>query len=235
MKRLFAAMTAALLMAALVSSTAFASNSVNPQWKIWQYSPTTGNGPYHSKAAGPKSDVATFAFDALNDQALLTSNGTAYAPMGNLLGKTVTATISITAPAGTTFTGYDTCAGGLPPTVRFYFDTKLILGAPVPFQSRLYADQMWWSNSVSVSLADMFAAGSNGVTLSVTFAPANWSNLVGTAGNQLVAPYAADFSTAASNVDQVGFSFGSGCSFAFGDGSQPAGALFNLLNFSITP
>ena len=85
---------------------------------------------------------------------------------------------------------------------------------------------------MSISLADLFAAGRNGVTLSVTFAPANWQNLDGVYGNALVPPYANDFSLAASNVNQVGFSFGSGCSYAFGDGSSPAGALFNLKKFS---
>lgn len=230
MKKLFAAMTAALLIVALGSSTVLASSA---KWSVWQYSPTDGSGPYKSAAANPHAgSIATFAFDALSDQALLTSSASGYMKKGNLLGKAVTATIAIAAPAGTTFIGYDNCPGGSPPTVRFYFDTTLQLGHETSFQAGLYEDQLWWSNPVSVSLADVLASGPAGTTLSVTFAPENWSNLVGAFGNQLVAPYTADFSTAASNVNKVGLSFGSGCSFAFGDGSDPAGANFNLLKFS---
>lgn len=229
MKRLFAAMTAGLLLASLASGAAFASSA---KWTIWQYSPTDGSGPYQSSAANPHAGtIATFAFDAESDQALLTSDAKGYVKNG-LVSRAVTATMSISAPAGTTFIGFDTCTGGLPPTVRFYFDTKLQLGAETPFQSGLYEDQMWWSNPVSMSLANVWAAGPTGATLSVTFDPANWSNLVGAFGNQLAAPYTSDFTTAASNMDQIGLSFGSGCSFAFGDGSQPAGAMFNLLKFS---
>jgi hypothetical protein len=229
MKRLLAAMTAALLTVALVGPASAAS----AKWLVWQYDPISGNGPYSSTAANPHAGtIATFAFDSASDQALLTTTASGYMKKGNLLGKAVTATISITAPVGTVFTGYDNCAGGLPPTVRFYFDTNLILGAETTFQTGLYEDQMWWSNPVSVTLADVWAAGPKGVTLSVTFDPALWSNLVGAKGNALIAPYASDFGTAASNVNQVGFSFGSGCSFAFGDGSSPAGALFNLQKFS---
>jgi hypothetical protein len=226
MKRILAAMTAALMMVALVGPASAAS----AKWTIWQYSGESGPSPIG--AANPHGGtIATMAFDATNDQALLTTTANGYMKKGNLLGKAVTATISITALAGTTFTGYDTGCS-TPPTVRFYFDTNLILGAEEPYQAGLYADQLWWSNPVSISLADLWAAGSAGVTLSVTFAPANWQNLDGVYGNALVSPYTNDFSLAASNVNQVGFSFGSGCSYAFGDGSNPAGALFNLLKFS---
>lgn len=229
MKRLLTAMVAALMMVALTGSTAFAASS---KWTLWQY--VGEDGPYDSVAVNPhRGTIATFEFTATPDQALLTSDATGYVKKGNLLGKTVKATISITAPAGTTFVGYpDGCypTTGLPPTVRFYFDTELVLGEETSFQSGLYEDQLWWSNPVSISLADLFAAGPT--TLSVSFDPANWSNLVGAFGDELASPYASDFSLAASSVNKIGFSFGAGCSFAFGDGSVPAGALFNVLKFS---
>ena len=229
MKRTFAAITAALLLVTLLASATFAASA---KWTLWQYN-ATDPGPVAGVATNPHGGtIATFAFDADSDQALLTSDANGYVKNGGLLGKNVTATISVTAPSGTTFVGYDTCAGGLPPTVRFYFDTKLVLGAETSFQPGLYEDQLWWSNPVSISLADLYAAGPKGSTLSVSLDPANWSNLVGAFGDQLVGPYSADFSTAASNVNKIGFSFGSGCSFAFGDGSQPAGAMFNLMKFA---
>ena len=232
MKRLLAAMTAALLMVALLSSTTFAGSA---KWTLGYYNGAVDPNLYTTVAANPHGgSIATFAFDQYPNQALLTSVANGYVKNGGLLGKTVTATVSITGPAGTAFTAYtDTALGGTcapgTATVRFYFDTNLQLGAP---DFGVYDDQLWWSNPVSISLADLFAAGPNGVTLSVSFAPANWSNLVGTFGNLLVAPYAADFSTAASNVNQVGFSFGSPSCYAFGDGSPPAGAMFNLMKFS---
>jgi hypothetical protein len=229
MKRVIAAMTAALLLVSVVSIVGVSAAS--QKWTLSYYEGDLG--PLTELAANPQGkSISTFEFTATPDQALLTSDANGYVKKGNLLGKTVTATISITGPAGTTFVGYDECLGGLPPTVRFYFDTKLELGAETTFQEDLYENQLWWSNPVSISLADVFAAGPAGTTLSVTFSPANWSNLVGAFGDDLVAPYSSDFSTAASNVSKVGFSFGSGCSFAFGDGSAPAGAMFNLMKFS---
>jgi hypothetical protein len=218
MKRFLAAMSAALLMVALVSSTVFASSA---KWMIYSYS--GDSGPIPGVATNPHAGtIATFPFSATPDQALLTSDANGYVKNGGLLGKTVTATFSITAPAGTTFVGYDNGCS-TPPTVRFYFDTKLNLGTP---EWGVYTASLWWSNPVSISLADVLAAGPT--TLSVSVDPALWSDTDGTFGNADVA----DFNAAASNVNKIGFSFGSGCSFAFGDGSNPAGALFNLMKFS---
>jgi curli biogenesis system outer membrane secretion channel CsgG len=234
MKRVLAAMTAALLTVALVGPASAAS----AKWTLWAYSATNGyTVPLAQPAANPHGGtIATFAFDSNMDQAKLTSVANGYTKNGSLLGKTVTATISITGTAPSyTFTAYSDPTVGCNSTtavVRFYFDTKQILGAlyqpAIGSQPAIYVDQMWWS-SVSISLADLYAAGPNGVTLSVSFAPANWSNLAGTPGNA-----DSNFSIAASNVNQIGFSFGSPDCYAFGDGSTPAGALFNLQKFSTT-
>ena len=228
MKRLLTAMVAALMMVALTASTAFGASS---KWTLTYYVGDDLAPP--QVAANPhRGTIATFAFTGTPDQALLTSDATGYVKNGNLFGKAVTTRISITGPASTyDFIGYDTGCS-TPPTVRFYFETERVLGAETTFQPGLYEDQLWWSNPVSISLAALFAAGPAGATRSVSFDPANWSNLVGTYGNNLVGTYASDFRLAASSVSQVGFSFGSGCTFAFGDGSNPAGALFNVLKFS---
>jgi hypothetical protein len=226
MKKMFAAMTAALLMVALVSSTAFAGSG---KWTIWAYD-YTNTVPIAGHAANPHGGtIATFAFDQYNDQALLTSAANGYTKNGNLLGDTVTATFSITAPVGTTFTTYtDATCTDTTATVRLYFDTKLHLGV---YENGVYSASLWWSiNPVSISLADVFAAGPNGVTLSVAVTPANWLDEHGTNGSADVA----DFNAAASNVNQVGLSFGSQSCYAFGDGSASAGVMFNLLKFSTT-
>jgi len=219
------------MMVLLVSGTAFGASA---KWSLGYYNGANDPNLYTEVAANPHSgSIATFAFDLYPNQALLTTTATGYTKKGNLLGKTVTATISITGPAASyLFSAYsDTSCPAGTATVRFYFSTKLVLGPETTFQPGLYADQMWWSN-VSIPLADLYALGPNGTTLTVTFAPANWFNLNGTQGSSLVAPYANDFSLAASNVDKVGFSFGSPSCAAFGDGSNPAGAMFNLLKFS---
>lgn len=226
-RRQFLALIASMaLLAALVPSASAAS----PKWMLSYY--TGEGGPFTTPAVNPPGKtIATFAFTATPDQALLTSTDRQYRQNGNLFGDRVTATFAIEAPVGTTFVGYDTGCS-TPPTVRFYFETKRQLGAETSFQADLYEDQLWWSNPVSISLADVFLAGPAGATLSVKLDPANWSNLVGQFGNTLVGPYSSDFRKAASSVSEIGLSFGSGCSFAFGDGSVPAGADFNLLKFS---
>jgi hypothetical protein len=227
-RRQFLALLASMaLLAALVPSASAAS----PKWMLTYYDGE--DGPFTTPAVNPPGEtIATFAFDLEPNQALLTSTDHQYLQNGNLLGDTVTSTFAIKARAGTTFVGYDDGCADVPPTVRFYFETKLQLGAQTTFQTGLYEDQRWWSNPVSISLADLFALGRDGTTLSVKLDPENWSNLVGQFGDTLVEPYIADFSTAASNVSKIGLSFGSHCNFAFGDGSNPAGARFNLLDFS---
>jgi len=209
------------MLALLVPSALAASE----KWTLSYY---TGDlGPFTTLAANPHGrSIGTFAFTLSPDQALLTSDANGYVKKGGLFGKTVTATIGIGAPAGTTFVGYDTGCS-TPPTVRFYFDTKLALG-PVKYDVNVAS--LWWSNPVSISLADLLAAGPNGSTLSVSFDPANWSDTDGDFGNA-DADHVGWFKQAASNVNKVGFSFGSGCSFAFGVGSDPGGALFNVFKF----
>jgi len=201
--------------------------NASQKWTLYYY--VGDNGPYTATADNPHAGtIAQFPFTATPDQALLMSAMAGYLKNGNLLGKTVTATFGITAPAGTTFVGYDTGCGyptANPPTVRFYFHQ--------PGSSNFGTDDsnFWWSNPVSISLAHLFALGPNGTTLSVSIDPANWSDRAGGFGNADAAHLAA-FTASASNVTEIGLSFGSGCTFAFGDGSNPAGALFNLMKFS---
>ena len=215
-KGFFALLASVALLAVLIPSASAASQ----KWTLYYY--VGDGGPYTALAANPHGmAIASFAFTDTPDQALLMSAERGYLKNGNLLGKTVTSTFAIDAVAGTTFVGYDT-SGPTPPTVRFYFRTT---------NASLGESAFWWSNPVSISLADLFALGPGGKTLSVTFAPANWSDRAGGFGNADAAHLAA-FKASASNVTEIGFSFGSGSTFAFGDGSTPAGAMFNMLKFA---
>lgn len=217
LRRQFLALLASVaLLAVLIPSASAASQ----KWTLYFY--VGDDGPFKTVSANPHGKtIATFAFTATPDQALLMSTERAYLKNGNLLGLTVTSTFGIDAPAGTTFVGYDT-DGPTPPTVRFYFHTT---------NAALGESAFWWSNPVSISLADLLALGPDGTMLSVSFDPANWSDRDGHSGNA-DAMHLAAFKASASNVTNIGFSFGSGSTFAFGDGSIPAGALFNLVKFS---
>jgi hypothetical protein len=210
-RQFLALLASVALLAALVPSASAAS-----PWTLYYY--VGDNGPFTMPATPAAGTIAQFAFTATPDQALLMSTAG-----GNLLGTTVNSTFAIAAPAGTTFVGSDT--GPTPPTVRFYFRTV---------NPGLGESAFWWSNPVSIPLATLFADGPGGAALSVALVPANWSDRAGGFGDSNPAHLAA-FNTSASNVTQIGLSFGSGSSFAFGDGSNPGGALFNLLQFKVTP
>lgn len=106
--------------------------------------------------------------------------------------------------------------------VRLYFETK---------NDALGESQYWWSNPVSIDLADLLSTG--GTTLNVTLSPEFWSDRVGSFGHSDAAHEAA-FIAAASNITLTGLSFGGGCWFAFGAGTNPGGATFQLLSFTST-
>jgi hypothetical protein len=144
--------------------------------------------------------------------------------LGNQLGKTLSATIAIAAAPGTVFNYYLQGDPRFPceraANVRLYFETK---------NEAFGESQFWWSNPVSIDLADLLAAG--GTTLSVVLSPEFWSDRAGSFGNSDAAHQAA-FIASASNITVTGLSFGGGCFFAFGAGSNPGGAMFELLAFT---
>src|SRR6185295_6843874 len=87
---------------------------------------------------------------------------------GDLRGRTIEATIAIDAPAGTTFNYYgepDAC--GRAANVRLYFETT---------NAALGESQFWWSNPISIDLADLAALDDAGTTLSVGVQAGNWSD-----------------------------------------------------------
>jgi hypothetical protein len=118
MRRLFPVGASAALVAGLLAVVVPSASAASPKWTLTYYNGDLG--PYTMPAPPHNDTIATFAFDLAPNQALLTSADPQVLQHGNLLGKTVTATASITAPAGTTFNGYDGCGTtpptGLPPT-----------------------------------------------------------------------------------------------------------------------
>lgn len=210
----------AMLTVAALLSTAVPALAGKSKWVVYTYDGE--EGPFISQAANPKGKaIATFDFLLTPDRALLLSDDKAYLhKKGDLAGNTIQATIAIEAPPETTFNYYDT-GGSRPANVRLYFETT---------NAALGESQYWWSNPVSIDLADLAALGQAGTTLSVALDAANWSDRDGHQGT-FDADHTAAFNSAAAEVTLIGLSFGGGNNFAFGTGSDPAGATFQLLKF----
>ncbi len=212
----------AMLAVALLLSATMPALAGKSKWDVYTY--VGDDGPFLSQAANPNGKaIAAFDFLLTPDRALLLSDERAYLPKkGDLAGRTIQATIAIDAPAGTTFNYYgqpDGCDRAA--NVRLYFQT---------INAALGESQYWWSNPVSIDLAELFALGPSGTTLAVPVTAADWSDRDGHFGT-FDAAHMAAFDDAASDVTRLGLSFGGGCFFAFGTGSNPAGATFQLLKF----
>jgi hypothetical protein len=132
---------AALIIAIATSFSSLAvADSSAPKWKVWTYN--RSNQAFSGSV--PKfvaNGIATFPFPATPDTALLVTDHGSYKGvlLGNLTGKTLSATVS---DSGGEFTYYgqpDAC--NRPADVRLYFQTK-------SKGSFAYTDY-WWSNPVS--------------------------------------------------------------------------------------
>lgn len=212
----------AMLTVAALLSTAVPALAGKSKWVVYTYDGE--DGPFTSQAANPKGKaIAAFDFLLTPDRALLLSDDKAYLhKKGDLAGNTIQATIAIDAPFGTIFNYYgepDGCPR--PANVRLYFETT---------NTDLGESQYWWSNPISIDLAALLARGPSGTTLAVSVEAANWSDRDGHLGDY-DPDHTAAFNSAAADVTTLGLSFGGGCFFAFGDGSDPAGATFQLLKF----
>lgn len=215
---------AAILAAATLVTAALPAEAGKSKWDVLTY--VGEDGPFSAQAANPKGKaIAAFDFLLTPDRALLLTDDKSYLPRhGNLQGKAVEAVIEIAAESGTVFNYYgepDGCTA--PANVRLYFETET---------AGLGESAFWWSNPESIALADLAALGATGTTLSVAFTSASWSDRDGHFGN-FDAAHEAAFAASAGNVTTIGLSFGGGCFFAFGTGSDPAGATFALNKFSI--
>lgn len=158
-----------------------------------------------------------FTFLDTPDTALFMTGHPAYNAtlLGDLTGKTVSASIVISATGGT-FIYYGTC-GNTPANVRLYFSTN---------NNELGESQYWWSNPVSYPLANGPAE------LSALLLAENWSDRDGHFGTFDPA-HSASFAAAVEDVQHIGLSFGGGCFFANGVGYTGGTASFALTEFIV--
>ena len=201
---------------ALSASPALAGGA---EWKVGYYTPS-GRALSMSSADRPETGLATFQFTSSPDTALLvttrgSSKGTS---LGDLTGKTITATFTISGASAFTYWGEGTsdnpCVN--PANTRLYFTTDN--GGGFAFT------HYWWSNPSSAYLAN----GTFSVTATVE--PAEWSDWNGQPG--IVVPEG--FADAASNVTMIGLSFGGGCFFENGVGTVDGSGTFTLNSFSVS-
>jgi hypothetical protein len=188
-------------------------------WKVGSYTPSGQSLSMSSAAEG--AGIAAFNFTDQPDTALLaTSRGSSKgALLGDLTGKTVSATFTISGATGAfTYWGEGTADNPCvnPANTRLYFTTDNGGG----FAYTHY----WWSNPNSAYLAN----GTFTVTASVV--PAQWSDWNGKGGLE----EQAGFADAASNVTLIGLSFGGGCFFENGVGTTDGSGTFTLDSFTVT-
>lgn len=218
MKKTFAAMVAALLMVSLVSSAALAAPKPTSLWNV--SSINAGGASYTPKAAPgvAGSSLANFDFTNATNTALLTTSKDK-SLIGDLTGKVITATFTITGTtdAAFTYSGAPGACGLNGPFVRLYFTGN---GEKSP---GFYSD-FWWSHPGSAALS---VTGTNQVTLTASLADvAGWSDWNGQSP-------ASNFLAAAASVSEIGLSFGGGCFFANGVGLSTGSASFHLVSYSL--
>ena len=183
-------------------------------WKVGYATPSVP-GTLSFGSADPGSGVATFPFTLKpNTSLLVTTHGEFKGSLlGDLKGKTITATFDISDATGAfTYFGEGTPDNpcGTPASVRLFFQTDN--GGGFAFT------HYWWSNPESRMLA-------NGRwTLTATVQPGEWSDWNGQPG----ATQVPGFLDAASNVTMVGLSFGGGCFFENGVGTSDGSCRFTL-------
>jgi hypothetical protein len=200
-------------------------------WVVLTYTDT--GGPDAQPVTATKGGGVSFDFYNTPDRALLitdVTNGKAVKP-GTLTGRSLSASVAISATPGATFNYYDDNTGLADPGgfVRLYFQrpndtayidpaTGLGCGDPSSFnpsEPRCEAQYCW--STVYFDLSTLLAAGSKGLTLQVSLNPALWSDRMGTMGDT-DAQSIAWFDDAVANANEMGLSFGGGGSYAFGCG-----------------
>lgn len=217
MKRIIAAMTAALLMVGVVSSGAIASSST-ASWKVYTYN---SSGQAYSSKQATTSTGASFAFTTAPNTALLTTAGKSLT--GDLTGKTLTATFEITGNSPVfTYYGQATSQCSTPASVRLYF-------TGIGEKSPGFYSNYWWSNPVSSAVLAVTPAGTT-VTLTASLGTTAWSNWNG----KSVSDVPAEFAAAVASVSSVGLSFGGGCFFSNGVGVSSGSAQFALTSYTVT-
>lgn len=222
MRRIALAAVSSLIAALLMTGAAQAApgNGAASGWHI-SYFQNTAPSPSSPSAPSAPGGIASLNFtSAPNTSLLVTSQKAQFGGLlGNLAGKTVTATFTISG-ATAPFTYYGEGAPsnpcGTPANTRLYFDTSNAGG----FDETHY----WWSNPASAVLAN----GTYTVTAKVD--GSQWTDFFGHSGSDPA--YSSGFAAAASNVTDIGLSFGGGCFFENGVGTADGSGSLTLSSYS---
>ena len=168
------------------------------------------------------TELAAFAFAVKDDSHLLvTSNDVSKNSfLGNHLGQPISATIAVSGVTGT-FTYNEPTCGTTPATVRLFFES----GGPFAYT------HFWWA--VAPTASYVLANGTQTLTANliaqdVLTGVSGWSDYNGqpSGGANIAA-----FNAAASNITEVGLSFGGGCFFENGVGTSDGSGIFTLNTF----
>jgi hypothetical protein len=236
MKRILAAMTAALMMVALVSSTVFAvaptSNLMGQAWKVYNVKPATSSFWDINKVKLDAEGILTFPIQQFDT----TSTGSFAVYLLNNYNKDITGQ-TFSAEAYWTIGEYKTRSTVFPGAyVRFEFQDV----AAGSYNSNDY----WWStgtNSLDLNVGW-------GGTLTASLSDCTlWSNQSGKSacdttqdwtewqGDVVHASPAEGFANAMKNVKQLGLSFGSSGSYASGVALVGDSGVFRVVAFDLTP
>jgi hypothetical protein len=202
----------------LLSSAPALADASN--WKVGSLTPSQNTLSF-SEAAPVSGGVATFDFtNQPNTNLLVTTHGASKGSiLGDLTGKTVSATFEINGATTFIYGGEPSC-GNTISTVRFFFETSNAGGFD--------ETHFWWSNPVSYVLTNTGGP----TTLSGNLGdPSAWSDFFGHFGND---PKFPGFNDAVSNVTTIGLSFGGGCFFENGVGTTDGSGTFTLDSFSVS-
>jgi hypothetical protein len=209
--RLVFVVTTAIATIVLSSAPALADAST---WKDGYYTPS---GRALSFADANNAGIASIDFTNQSNTALLvTTHGAAKGTLlGDLGGKTITATFHVSGVTGSFIYFGEPSCGGTTANARLFFQTDNGGG----FQYTHY----WWSDVAWTAL-------SNGdFSLTATVTPPGWSDWNGQTG----VSQSAGFMDAASNVTTIGLSFGGGCFFENGIGTDDGSGTLTLDSFSV--
>src|SRR6266849_9150966 len=194
-------------------------------WTVFDFNPSSQairpRVSANSMPATTSGDTTSFQFLPDIFTALLTTTDASLT--GDLSGKTLNVTVSVTGGSGTF---KDQHNGGCPPdnkSVRFFFTSPKASGTTGTGTTGFFT-QFWWSNPVHVPL---FTDPQMPVTISQ---PVNavhmWSDCNGKFNDNNLEKMAA-FSVALHIVPSVGLSFGGGCFFENGVTTSDASGTFN--------
>ncbi len=220
MRRIHRAGAIAALTLSLVvglASPALATPASASNWHVDVYT-SSGNTLSQASAAKTADALATFQFTTAANTALLinTQGSQKGSLLGDLAGKTVTATFTING-SGDPFICYGGC-GPSPASARLFFETSSAGG----FDATHY----WWSNPGGTT---ELANGS--FTLTAKVSPDQWSDEDGHEGS-FSASARAGFAAAAANVTGIGLSFGGGGFFENGVGAPDS--TLTLTSFTVS-